>query len=224
MDNATLEGTTGDEVDFLCRIGHRPIESASTDTYAPSSYRCCERDLAGSAPRPDTWASAIACPVCGSVYFVELGLHPSDEPIDAVVLTSGTETTNAQRPLAPVTTALATTLMADLFGPTGVTAEHRRYARHTITAPLVGVPLDKGGQPLCEAIDLTLTDVSVAGVGLLRRGDIPGELLAIDFSPAGYPGHQLVGRVRWRRRASGLTKIGCEFVRVATVACASSWS
>lgn len=206
-----------EEFNFLCDIGKVPRTPASTlESHLIGNCAGCERDLPWPAPRPGFWAGPVSCPQCGQVYFTEgrstnsIAL-PQLKASASLLNPSVTETIT---PLSKPNSVLATgsEVFSAFFGEECEWVERRRTVRYPLSAPVVVVPLNQQGRAIAEAYDMTLLNISVGGVGMMRTGEAVGELMLIDFAVAGYPGVQVVGQVRWRTKAYGVTKLGCEFV------------
>ncbi|TWT98011.1 hypothetical protein Pla108_21660 [Botrimarina colliarenosi] len=214
---AMLEASL-DELDFLCQIGRVPRSPSAVDRSDLISV-CdgCDRDLHWPTPRAGRLAAPAPCPQCGRCYFTEVDSVVTIESANpfwtAIPAAPKADGVNAKGDAKPI----GGDVLAKLFGADCVIDERRQLARYAMSAPVVGVPLDRKGRPIDEAIALTVLNVSAGGVGLMSTHEYDGELLAIDFSPAGFPGVQAIGVVRWRQPLHGVTKFGCEFLRPWTL-------
>jgi hypothetical protein len=206
-----------EEFDYLCDIGKVPRTPANVlESHLIGNCAGCKRDLPWPAPRSGFWAAPVSCPQCGQVYFTE-GRSTNGIAIPHLKASTNSPNTTVSETGVPPNkpnSVLATgsEVFSAFFGEECEWVERRRTARYPLSAPVVVVPLNEQGRAIAEAYDMTLLNISVGGVGMMRTGEAIGDLMLIDFAAAGYPGIQAVGQVRWRTKAYGVTKLGCEFV------------
>ena len=204
-----------EEFSFLCDIGKVPRTPASTlQSHLIGDCAGCNRDLPWPAPRAGSWAAPVPCPQCGEVYFTE-GRSTNGIALPPLKASTGPVATRDRSKLAEPThpEPSGRKVFSAFFGAECQWSERRRTVRYPLSAPVVAVPLDIKGRAIAESYDMTLLNISLGGVGMMRIGEAIGELMLIDFAVAGYPGVQAVGQVRWRTKAYGVTKLGCEFVK-----------
>ncbi|QDV72498.1 hypothetical protein K2D_06570 [Planctomycetes bacterium K2D] len=199
------------EIDFLCGVGPTTDPRPElTPTCMLSACLTCHCDLSElPAPKGGEWASDTSCPGCGRWYFVMGRPQPSSLDCHAG---SGSEAD--REPSGSKKNSLRNfgrEVLEELLGPACVKRERREWARYPMSAPVVGVPLDADGRPICEAIALTLLNISEGGLSAMARQAIPGNAIVIDFASAGCPSFQKIGRICWCETAHGITKFGCEF-------------
>lgn len=201
-----------EEFNFLCDIGKVPRTPANVlESHLIGNCAGCDRDLPWPAPRAGFWAAPVSCPQCGQVYFTE------GRSANGIALPQLKASSSPPSKSATPTNVLASgnEVFSAFFGEECERVERRRTVRYPLSAPVVVVPLNEQGRAVAEAYDMTLLNISMGGVGMMRTGEAMGDLMLIDFAQAGYPGVQAVGQVRWRTKAYGVTKLGCEFVKTA---------
>jgi hypothetical protein len=201
-----------EEFNYLCDIGKVPrTPTSKLESHLIGNCAGCERDLPWPAPRPGFWAGPVSCPQCGQVYFTE-GRSTNGIALPHLKTSASSLLTSAQPNKPNSVLSTGSEVFSAFFGEECEWVERRRTARYPLSAPVVVVPLNEQGRAIAEAYDMTLLNISVGGVGMMRTGEAVGDLMLIDFAVAGYPGVQAVGQVRWRTKAYGVTKLGCKFV------------
>lgn len=205
----STDGLTTEFVNVFCQVGQsieKPPEAAQPSQVIEQCAGC-DQSLDWPAPRPSSWASARACPSCGRWSFADGQNESQNATLDPSLRSDETKWSDEA-----VTTIGAGDLIDHVLGAVGKSDEQRESYRRLLTLPLVGVPLSDQGQPICEAIAMTLCDISPSGTGLVTGRPFRAPYLVIDFSLAGRPGVQMLVKLVWQRLEHGALRFGCQAV------------
>jgi hypothetical protein len=214
-DPADIALLDPNEVDAACRVGPAsPNESAELLPSIPiDNCTGCGHYLGWKSPAPESWASPMECPGCQRWHYTrcenDSKHNKSNDAHDrSAIITQCKDWTNkncksiTERLLAPY---------VDKVAP--LKDDRRHEQRYDVSLPLVGIPIDFSGATMGECLNLTLSDLSFSGAGMISRGVTDCPQLLLDFAAAGLPGTQLLLEIRWSRIGSGWTHLGGIFTQ-----------
>lgn len=152
-------------------------------------------------------AEALPCPKCGRYYFT---VAQDEAPREKGDVTNHPLFADAQSPND--VNVVTRSLLENLLGSKNKRVDRRQGIRYPITRPIAGVPLDDSSSPTRKTITMTLIDFSITGAGVLCDNTFYENLIVFDFALLGYPGVQLLSRVRSRYWVGKTMKVGFEFI------------
>lgn len=192
--------------------GHKPATMAEYGAVPPLRFcvcGSCSREYRAYRPIPGRPVKAAACSACGCRHFVS-DVASRQTPLSVATLSAAAIFTTVFRGTEDNRRVLARALGID-YG-----VERRREARASVLAPVTCAALDDSLQPVSLAFEGMLLNVSRHGAQFVTPDATPAQAMLIDFTDAGCPEIQVIGKVRWQRpERANVVSVGCEFVNHA---------